>query len=68
VICITHLAQIAALADRHYRVEKVPGEPTETTLELLDDAGVEAELARMLGGDPEAAEALELARRLRGVA
>ncbi|MFM7247005.1 MAG: DNA repair protein RecN, partial [Actinomycetota bacterium] len=65
VICITHLAQIAALADRHYRVSKATGEPTETTIELLDDAGVEAELARMLGGDPEAAEALELARRLR---
>ncbi len=68
VICITHLAQIAALADRHYRVEKAPGEPTETTIELLDGAGAEAELARMLGGDPDAAEALELARRLRGAA
>lgn len=68
VICITHLAQIAALADRHYRVEKAPGEPTETTIDLLDEAGAEAELARMLGGDPDAAEALELARRLRGAA
>jgi len=65
VICITHLAQIAALADRHYRVEKAAGEPTETTIELLDEAGTEAELARMLGGDATAAEALELARRLR---
>ncbi len=66
VICITHLAQIAALADRHYRVVKVAGDPTETTIERLDDAGVDAELARMLGGDAEATEALELARRLRG--
>lgn len=65
VICITHLAQIAALADRHYRVLKVAGEPTETTIELLDDAGVEAELARMLGGDATSVEALGLARRLR---
>jgi DNA repair protein RecN (Recombination protein N) len=65
VIVITHLAQIAALADRHYRVLKVAGDPTETTIEVLDDAGVDAELARMLGGDASAAEALELARRLR---
>ena len=62
---ITHLAQIAALADRHYRVLKVPGDPTETTIEVLDDTGVDAELARMLGGDASATEALELARTLR---
>ena len=65
VICITHLAQIAALADRHYRVIKVSGHPTETMLERLDDAGTEAELARMLGGDATAEEALVLARRMR---
>jgi len=65
VICITHLAQIAALADRHYRVIKVSGHPTETRLERLDDAGTEAELARMLGGDATAEEALVLARRMR---
>jgi DNA repair protein RecN (Recombination protein N) len=65
VIVITHLAQIAALADRHYRVVKVVGDPTETAIELLDDAGVDAELARMLGGDASATEALELARTLR---
>ena len=65
VLVITHLAQIAAAADCHYRVVKVAGDPTETTIERLDDAGAEAELARMLGGDDSAAEALELARRLR---
>ena len=65
VIVITHLAQIAALADRHYRVLKVAGDPTETTIEVLDDDGVDAELARMLGGDASATEALELARKLR---
>ena len=65
VIVITHLAQIAALADRHYRVLKVAGDPTETTIEVLDDSGVDAELARMLGGDASATEALELARKLR---
>jgi DNA repair ATPase RecN len=46
-------------------VLKVAGDPTETTIEVLDDAGVDAELARMLGGDASATEALELARKLR---
>jgi DNA repair protein RecN (Recombination protein N) len=50
VITITHLPQIAALADRHFRVEKVPGEPTHTRIEQLDDAERKAELERMLGG------------------
>ncbi len=50
VITITHLPQIAALADRHFRVEKVPGDPTHTRIEQLDDADRKAELERMLGG------------------
>jgi DNA repair protein RecN (Recombination protein N) len=50
VITITHLPQIAALADRHFRVEKVPGDPTHTRIELLGDVDRKAELERMLGG------------------
>jgi len=50
VITITHLPQIATLADRHFRVEKVPGDPTHTTIEPLDDAERRDELERMLGG------------------
>ena len=50
VITITHLPQIASLADRHFRVEKVPGDPTHTTIEPLDDADRRDELERMLGG------------------
>jgi DNA repair protein RecN (Recombination protein N) len=50
VITITHLPQIAALADRHFRVEKIPGEPTHTRITRLDDAERKAELERMLGG------------------
>ena len=50
VITITHLPQIAALADRHFRVEKVPGDPTHTRIEQLGDAERKAELERMLGG------------------
>jgi DNA repair protein RecN (Recombination protein N) len=50
VITITHLPQIASLADRHFRVEKVPGEPTHTRIEQLGDEERKAELERMLGG------------------
>jgi DNA repair protein RecN (Recombination protein N) len=50
VITITHLPQIAAVADRHFRVEKVPGDPTHTRIEQLDDGERKAELERMLGG------------------
>jgi DNA repair protein RecN (Recombination protein N) len=50
VITITHLPQIAALADRHFRVEKVPGDPTHTRIEQLTDEERKVELERMLGG------------------
>ena len=50
VITITHLPQIASLADRHFRVEKVPGDPTHTRIEALDEAQRRDELERMLGG------------------
>jgi len=50
VLTITHLPQIASVADRHYRVEKIPGDPTHTRIELLDDLERREELERMLGG------------------
>ena len=50
VITITHLPQIASLADRHFRVEKVPGDPTVTRIEPLDSDERRIELERMLGG------------------
>jgi DNA repair protein RecN (Recombination protein N) len=50
VITITHLPQIAALADRHFVVEKVPGDPTHTRIGQLGDEERKAELERMLGG------------------
>ncbi|MBD0337907.1 MAG: AAA family ATPase [Thermoleophilia bacterium] len=51
VLTITHLPQIASVADRHFRVEKVPGDPTRTHIEQLDDASRRDELERMLGGE-----------------
>ncbi|MBA2461960.1 MAG: DNA repair protein RecN, partial [Actinobacteria bacterium] len=50
VLTITHLPQIASVAARHYRVEKIPGDPTHTRIELLDEAQRRDELERMLGG------------------
>ena len=51
VIVVTHLAQVAVLADKHYVVQKTPGDIPETHLvELGADARVD-EIARMLSGD-----------------
>jgi DNA repair protein RecN (Recombination protein N) len=50
VITITHLPQIATLADRHFSVQKIPGDPTHTRIERLDDDGRQEEVRRMLGG------------------
>ena len=51
VLCVTHLPQIAAMADYHYLVEKnVQGERTYTNVMELDTSMRESELARMVGG------------------
>ncbi len=51
VICITHLAQIAAMADAHYCIEKgVVNGKTRTTISLLNSEQEITELARILGG------------------
>lgn len=51
VLTITHLPQIASAAERHFRVEKVPGDPTHTRIDQLDERERKAELERMLGGE-----------------
>jgi DNA repair protein RecN (Recombination protein N) len=51
VITITHLPQIASLAEGHFRVEKVPGDPTHTTIDNLPPEQRKDELERMLGGE-----------------
>jgi DNA repair protein RecN (Recombination protein N) len=50
VITITHLPQIASVADRHFRVEKIPGDPTHASIERLSEDERREELERMLGG------------------
>ena len=51
VITITHLPQIASVADQHFHVEKVPGDPTHTTIDELAEDERRDELTRMLGGE-----------------
>ena len=51
IICITHLPQIAAMADSHYLIEKsVANQTTISTIRLLEQEESAGELARMLGG------------------
>lgn len=52
VLCVTHLAQIAAQADRHILIEKqINGGETFTAVKPLDVDGRKRELARIIGGD-----------------
>ncbi|HEX2432405.1 MAG TPA: AAA family ATPase [Gaiellaceae bacterium] len=50
VLTITHLPQIASVAERHFRVEKIPGDPTHTRIEELDELLRREEIERMAGG------------------
>ncbi|MBR5509472.1 MAG: DNA repair protein RecN [Lachnospiraceae bacterium] len=51
VICITHLAQLASMADSHYCIEKqAMGGSTMTNIRRLGDNEIVEELARILGG------------------
>jgi DNA repair protein RecN (Recombination protein N) len=50
VVTITHLPQIASRAERHFRVEKIPGDPTHTRIQELTDTERREEIERMLGG------------------
>ncbi len=58
VLCITHLPQLAAYGDAHFRVVKhVAGERTVTEVCALDDRARVDELAQMMGADSEAGRA-----------
>ncbi|MGI5935479.1 MAG: DNA repair protein RecN [Oscillospiraceae bacterium] len=52
VLCVTHLPQIAAMADAHFSIEKTERDGrTYTSVTLLDREGRRQELARLHGGD-----------------
>jgi DNA repair protein RecN (Recombination protein N) len=66
VICITHLPQIAAMADSHFVIEKeTDGSSTQTEIRKLSEEGTKEELARLLGADSLSEKALENAGELR---
>ena len=63
VICVTHLSQIAVMADNHLLIEKqIVGDRTETHVMQLDMEGRVAEIARIMGGDDPSALMLDNAR------
>lgn len=74
ILCITHLPQIAAMANTHFLIEKnVDSEHTYTKVNLLDEQSRKNELARIIGGAKitditvqAASEMIEMAEKLRG--
>lgn len=65
VLCVTHLAQIAAMGDRHLLIEKKSDETrTYTTVHPLDFDDRKREIARIISGDSDSAAALLSAEEL----
>jgi DNA repair protein RecN (Recombination protein N) len=69
VVCITHLPQIASLADRHFSIAKdTAGELASASVVQLDEGAVVSELVRMLGADEQDDVARQHAEDLRRAA
>jgi len=69
VLCITHLPQIASLAERHFSIVKdTSAETTRTEVVQLAESEVVSELVRMLGADSDDTTARRHARELRRAA
>ena len=65
VLCVTHLAQVAAQGHAHLQVSKAAeADHTETRIEHLDDKARRDEIARMLGGIEITKETLAHARQM----
>ncbi|MCM1314099.1 MAG: DNA repair protein RecN [Alistipes senegalensis] len=63
VICVTHLSQIAVMADNHLMIEKqTVGERTETNVTQLDFDGRVSEIARIIGGENPSKLMIDTAR------
>lgn len=63
VLCVTHLAQIAVMADSHLYIEKTTkGNRTFTEVTVLDEDSRVGEIARIIGGDNITGSTLETAR------
>ena len=69
VICITHLAQIAAMADRHFLIEKKTEDAvTRTRIYPLNEENSVEELARILGGARITDTVMQSAREMKNLA
>lgn len=69
ILCITHLPQIAAMADHHYLIEKnVEEQGTITRINPLDEKESIAELARILGGAVITEHTVEAAKEMKELA
>lgn len=69
VICITHLAQIAAMADHHYLIEKkTENAVTRTKIYSLSEEASIGELARILGGAKITDTVMQSAREMKNLA
>ena len=65
IICITHLPQIASMADRHFTIVKdSSADPARTTVTMLERTAVVGEIVRMLGADAEDVAARRHAKEL----
>ena len=69
VLCITHLPQIAAMADSHFEIEKhIRENETTTQIHTLDEENSVRELARLLGGAQITDAVLENAQEMKKLA
>ena len=69
VICITHLPQIASMADEHFEIAKSAKDgKTRTVIHELDETQMIAELARLLGGVEITGAVLENAKEMKRLA
>lgn len=69
VLCITHLPQIAAMADSHFEIEKhLQGTETITQIHVLEEDDSIRELARLLGGAEITSAVFENAKEMKELA
>ena len=69
VICITHLPQIAAMADTHFKIEKMQEENhARTDIFALEEEDSTRELARLLGSDALTENAIANAKEMKELA
>ncbi|HZJ68450.1 MAG TPA: DNA repair protein RecN [Candidatus Eisenbacteria bacterium] len=65
VLCVSHMAQVAAAADTHYLIDKqIVKDRTQTRLSILEDKARIREISRLVSGNQEDSMSLELAEKM----